>query len=64
MLEPQFYGKLLPSHPDIMPILLDVRKKYQIPEISPSDNGFKILIKHDLETDSDSTHRLIPLPQL
>ncbi len=48
MLETQLLGKILPSHPDIMPILLDVRKKYQIPEINSEDNGFKKLLEYDL----------------
>ena len=30
-----FFGKLFPSHPQILPILNDIREKYQIPEISP-----------------------------
>ena len=36
MLEADFYGKLLPTHPDIMAILRDIRSEYDIPEISPT----------------------------
>ena len=36
MLEADFYGKLLPMHPDIMAILRDIRSEYDIPEISPT----------------------------
>jgi hypothetical protein len=32
-----FFGMLLPSHPLILPILEDMREKYQIPEISMND---------------------------
>jgi len=69
MLETQFYGKILPSHPDIKPVLLDIRKKYQIPEISPNDNGFKILLANDLEIEWEAVHseileRLKDIPDL
>jgi hypothetical protein len=30
-------GKLTPAHPDLMPILVSVREKYNIPEIAPGD---------------------------
>jgi len=36
MLEADFYGKLLPTHPDIMAILRDIRSEYDIPEINPN----------------------------
>ncbi len=49
MLETKVYGKLLPTHPDIMSILLDIREKYKIPEITFDDNGFSILLKYELE---------------
>lgn len=42
MKEAHLLGKLLPSHPDILPILEEIREKYQIPEISPTDNSLKI----------------------
>ena len=34
MLEADFYGRLLPTYPDIMAILQDMRSKHDIPEIS------------------------------
>jgi len=46
MLETQFYGKLLPTHEKIMPILLEIQEKYSIPPISADDNGVKVLLKH------------------
>lgn len=42
-----FFGKLLPSHPLILPILEDIWEKYQIPEISPTNNGGRILLENE-----------------
>jgi hypothetical protein len=44
MKETKLLGKLLPSHPDILPILVEIREKYHIPEISPIDNSLKLKI--------------------
>src|SRR5258708_15818470 len=35
MKESKFYGKILPAHPEIAPILKKIRKKYDIPLIIP-----------------------------
>ena len=69
MLETQFYGKILPSHPSIKPILLDVRQKYKVPEIEPGDNGFRVLLEYELEIDWKAVHaeimqRLKDIPDL
>jgi len=56
MLETQVYGKLLPTHEDIEPILTDIRAKYQIPEITSQDDGLKVLLKHHLEIDWEAVH--------
>jgi hypothetical protein len=56
MKETQLLGKLLPSHPDILPVLVEIREKYQIPEISPTDNSLKILLEYDLEIDWKAVH--------
>ena len=37
MKEAQLFGKLRPTIPEILPILEDIREKYQIPEIAPSE---------------------------
>lgn len=37
MKESKFLGALLPSHPDIAPIIQAVREKYNLPEINPDD---------------------------
>jgi hypothetical protein len=49
MLEADFYGKLLPTHPDIMEILRAIRRKYDTPEISPQDCGLRVFLPYDLE---------------
>ena len=49
-------GKLLPTNESIMLILEEIRKKYQIPEISPSDDGMEILLRHELEFDWKAIH--------
>ena len=38
MLESKLLGTLLPSHPDLFPILERIREKYLIPEIPPDDD--------------------------
>ena len=45
--------------PDILPILDDIRRKYGIPEISPTDNGLVILLEHELEIDWKAVHEEI-----
>jgi len=37
MKETQLLSKLNPAHPDFLPILQNIREKYNIPEISPED---------------------------
>ena len=37
----EVYGKLLPTHQDIRPILDDIRDKYQILEITSDDDGLE-----------------------
>jgi hypothetical protein len=37
MKESLFLGKLLPSHPDVLPIEKSIREKYGLPELSPED---------------------------
>jgi hypothetical protein len=38
MKETSFLGTLLPSLPDFVPIILPIREKYNLPEISPDDD--------------------------
>jgi hypothetical protein len=41
----KFLGALLPSHPDFVPVILAIRGKYQLPEISPDDTPIFNLLK-------------------
>jgi len=56
MKETQLFGKLLPSHPDILPILEEIREKYQIPEISPYDDSLRVFLEYDLEIGWGDVH--------
>ena len=38
MKETKFLGALLPSSPDFLPIIEGIRRKYNLPEISPDDD--------------------------
>jgi hypothetical protein len=38
MKEYKFLGTLLPSHPDLVPIVQATKDKYNLPEISPDDD--------------------------
>jgi hypothetical protein len=39
MNEIKLLSSLLPGHPDFQRILQNIREKYNIPEISPDDDG-------------------------
>ena len=56
MKETKLLGKLLPSHPDILPIFEEIREKYGIPEISPNDDSLKMLLEYELEIDWEAVH--------
>ena len=38
MKESEFLGRLLPAHPDFLPIEQAIREKYGLPELSPDDD--------------------------
>jgi len=38
MKESKFIVTLLPSHPDLIPIIQAIREKYNLPAISPDDD--------------------------
>jgi len=59
MKETQLIGKLLPTHPDIYPILEEVRIKYKIPPISPNDDSLKTFVKYELGIDWNSVYLFI-----
>jgi hypothetical protein len=45
------FSSLLPSHPDLLPILQNIRNKYGIPEIDPDDIGMKEILLSDNDID-------------
>lgn len=42
MKESKFLGTLLPSHPDLIPIVQAMREKYKLSEISPDDDPIQM----------------------
>jgi hypothetical protein len=40
----QFFGTLIPSHPDFQPIIQAIREKYQLPEARPEDDITQVLL--------------------
>ncbi len=56
MLEADFYGKLLPTNPDIKQVLESIRSEYSIPEISPQDDSLRVLLRHELEINWKAVH--------
>jgi hypothetical protein len=41
MKEAQFFGTLLPSSPDFLPIEAAIRDKYGLPEVNPEEDPIK-----------------------
>ena len=56
MKEIELLGKLLPGHPDIFPIIQNIREKYQIPPVEPEDDITEILLTRD-DIDWDAVKR-------
>lgn len=51
MKEAEFLGTLIPSHPDLLPIIQAVREKYDIPTFTTDDEALIELIFSDKEID-------------
>lgn len=51
MKESELLGKLLPGHPDIFPIIQNIREKYQIPPIDPENSDITDLLITEYEID-------------
>lgn len=47
MLEAEFLGGLLPSHPDFEPIIQAIRTKYNLPELYPQDDPIQEIFLED-----------------
>ena len=54
MKESELVGKLLPGHPDVFPIIENIREKCQIPEVRPEDDGITHVLLTNYETDWDA----------
>jgi len=59
MRESTLFSSLLPSHPDLLPILQNIRNKYGIPEIDPDDIGMKEIFLSDNDINWQSVHQEI-----
>jgi hypothetical protein len=57
MKESELLGKLLPGHPDILPIIENIREKYQIPPINPEDDDITQLLLTNDEIPWDAVRR-------
>jgi len=57
MNEIKLLSSLLPGHPDFLLILLNIRKKYDIPEISPEDDGITEIFLADNQIDWDAVRQ-------
>jgi hypothetical protein len=51
MLESNLFSTLLPSHPDLLPILQNIKEEYNILEIDPDQNGIKDILLSDMDID-------------
>lgn len=47
MKESQLLGSLFPAHPDYQSIIQNIREKYDIPVISPEDDGITEILLAD-----------------
>lgn len=56
MKETQLLGKLMPGHPDVLPIIENIREKYSIPPVDPEDDIDEILLTRD-DIDWDAVKR-------
>jgi hypothetical protein len=57
MKESKLLGKLLPGHPDIFPIIENIREKYQIPPVNPEDDDITQLLLTNYEIPWDAVRR-------
>ncbi len=57
MNEIKLLSTILPSHPDFLNIINNIRKKYDIPEISPEDDGITEILLDDNQIDWDAVRQ-------
>jgi len=46
MKETELLGKLMPGHPDVFPIIKNIREKYAIPEVRPEETKLSSMTLH------------------
>lgn len=59
MKEAKLLGTILPSHPDLIPIVNDIRAKYDLPEIDVEDETLKEIILTDQDIDFEAIQKEI-----
>lgn len=59
MKESELLGALMPGHPDILPIIQNIREKYGIPEVRPEDDGIIEILLADKDIDWESVRQEI-----
>lgn len=59
MSQSKLFTSLLPSHPDLLPILQEIREKYAIPEIGPEDEGIHELLLSDSDLNLEEIQKEI-----
>lgn len=57
MNEAELLGEPFPSHPDVIPIIKNIREKYQIPPIDPEDEDITELLLTNYEIDWEAVRR-------
>lgn len=57
--ESNFIGTLLPSEEQFLPILKEIRVKYNIPEVVPDDDGITEILLADENIDWEEVHQEI-----
>lgn len=71
MKESKLFSLLLPSHPDLLPIIQEIRRKYNFPEVGPDDDGITeilladktidwLAVRQDIETQVRHSPELLP----
>ncbi|HCC79395.1 MAG: hypothetical protein A2X25_06715 [Chloroflexi bacterium GWB2_49_20] len=51
------FSSLLPSYPDLLPIIQEIREKYNIPEVGSEDGGMTEVLLADEQIDWDAVRQ-------
>jgi hypothetical protein len=67
MKESELLGTLMPSHPDLQPIIQEIRKKYQLPEVDPDGepitSQIRRLLRGAVSATRNDMNKKTPLPK-